>query len=57
MAEPKRSDRERELEDMLSDLLDGFKAWRDSKLGHMNWTTQDEMFLRWVEAGPASDEL
>jgi hypothetical protein len=50
--QPERSTRELELEDMLSDLLDGFRVWRDGKIGHGDWTEKDEMLLRWVEGSP-----
>jgi hypothetical protein len=46
-----------ELEDMLADLLNGFRVWRDGKMGHGDWTDKDEMLLRWVEHGPAGAEL
>ena len=57
MAAVKRSEREMALEDILSDLLNGFKIWSDSKISSGELTNQDEMFLRWVEAGPVADEL
>jgi len=57
MAAVKRSERELELEDILSDFLNGFAIWRDSKVGTLEWTDIDELFSRWVEHGPAADEL
>jgi hypothetical protein len=41
-----------ELEDALSDFANGFRVWRDSKIGRGRWTDEDEAFLRWVEASP-----
>lgn len=41
---------ELDLRDELSDLLTGFRVWRESKVGHGEWTDKDEMFARWVEA-------
>lgn len=53
MPEPKRSSREMELEDALSDPFNGFRIWRDGKCGSGEWTDKDEAFSRWVEGGPA----
>lgn len=49
MSEPKRSERELELEDRLADLMAGFELWKQHKVASMEWSSQDEMFSRWVE--------
>lgn len=51
MSKEKRSVREMELEDRLSDLLSGFRFWRDHKVASCELTTLDEMYARWVEHG------
>jgi hypothetical protein len=43
------SKRELELVDRLSDLMTGFRRWRDLKVGSAEWTNDDEAFARWVE--------
>jgi hypothetical protein len=46
-----------ELEDTLADLLNGVRQWKARGIGGCDWTDNDEMLLRWIEAGPAKDEL
>lgn len=50
---PERTPRELELDDTLSDLLNGLRVWRDGKIHRGDWTDEDEMLMRWIEAGPA----
>lgn len=46
-----------ELRDVLGDVLTGFKMWRDRKVSDMSLDNDDEAFIRWLEAGSASDYL
>jgi hypothetical protein len=46
---PARSPRELELEDILSDILNGYKLWHDAKVGGSNWDDQDEALARWID--------
>ena len=39
-------------QDALDDLLHGFDLWKDHKISNATTDDMDEMFMRWVEAGP-----
>jgi ATP-dependent Clp protease ATP-binding subunit ClpC len=46
-----------ELQDVISDILTGFKMWRERKVSDCTLDDDDEAFVRWIEAGTASDYL
>ena len=53
----RRSPRELELEDKLADVLTGFGHWLDNKSSKASTDQDDECLIRWVQAGPAGEEL
>lgn len=39
-----------EVTDLYNSLVNGYRHWRDTKLGSSGWTIHDEFFASYVEA-------
>lgn len=46
-----------DLEDTLSDLMIGYRLWRDRKVGSGGWDEHDEALDRWIMGGPHREAL
>lgn len=45
------------LKDVLTDLLTGYKMWKEGKIESAEWTDEDEAFSRWVDGSKISEFL